>query len=265
MGTSGSYSGGGGKSGKDLREGVEDWLDSLPSNLPPSEEQADRDQYRLPPEVIIHALGLFRATIGSSGSGGSDGASGGGAQVSRRRNGGAQRSAATFSRSAGRAAAAAYAYRTGNREILSDLGLDYDELQALNDPLELACRIVEAACGPRSEGTIDHDEQRNVAAAVAEWVLQEQEASAVPLPDEIARQAIASIIYEAISSETGELIHVGSRPPWTVGFWDQEIREACEVLSKKADLSVGGATYGEFAKAIENGIETLRAIYEFGG
>ena len=264
MGTSGSYSGGGGKAGKDLREGVEDWLDSLPPKVPPSEEQADRDQLRLPTEIVIHALGLFRSTADSSGSGGSDGASGGGAQVSRRRNGGAQRSVSTFARSAGRAAAAAYAYRTGNREILSDLGLDYDELQALNDPLELACRIVEAACGPRSEGTIDHDEQRIVAATVAEWVLQEQETSAVPLPDEIARQAIACITYEAISSETGELIRAGSRPPETGDFLDQEIRTACEVLSNKAELSVGGATNGEFARAIENGIETLRAIYELG-
>ena len=264
MGTSGSYSGGGGKSGKDLREGVEDWLDILPSNLPSSGEQGDRDPYRLPPEVIIHALGLFRSTIGSSGSGGSDGATGGGAQVSSRGNGGAQRSSNTLARSAGRAAAAAYGYRTGNREILSDLGLDYDELQALNNPLELACRIVDAACGPRSEGTIDHEEQRSVAAAVVEWVLQEQEASAVPFPDEIARQAIACIIYEAISSETGELIHAGSRASETIDFFDQEIREACEVWSKKADLSVSGATYREFARAIESGIETLQAIYELG-
>ena len=37
MGTSGSYTGGGGKPGRDLRDGIADWADTLPSS-PPSDE-----------------------------------------------------------------------------------------------------------------------------------------------------------------------------------------------------------------------------------
>ena len=144
---------------------------------------------------------------------------------------------------------------------MSDLGLDYDDLRALSDPLEVSCRIVEAACGPRSESTIDHEEQRWVAAMIAEWVFQEQQAGTLPRPDEIARKAIAFIIFEAISSEAGELINGGARPDWTIAWTDEELRNAAEVLSQRAQLSVEGVTNAEFAAAIENGIETLRVIY----
>ena len=178
-----------------------------------------------------------------------------------RRTGGAQRRVVRASRSAGRAAAAAYAYGTANREVLADLGLDYDELRALDDPLDVSRRIVEAACGPISESTIDHDEQRWVAAKIAEWVLEEQEAGSLPQPDEIARKAIAFIIFEAIASEAGELINGGDRPDWTIDWSEQELREATEVLSRRAEISVDGVTNAEFAKAIEDGIETLREIY----
>ena len=140
-------------------------------------------------------------------------------------------------------------------------GLDYDELRALDDPLEVSRKIVEAACGPRSESTIDHDEQRWVAAQIAEWVLEEQEADGLPQPDEIARKAIAFIMFEAIASEVGELINSGDRPEWTISLTDEELRDATEVLSQQAELSVDGVTNAEFAKAIEDGIETLREIY----
>ena len=127
--------------------------------------------------------------------------------------------------------------------------------------MEVSRRIVEAACGPRSESTIDHEEQRWVAAEIAEWVFEEQEAGALPQPEEIARKAIAFIIFEAIASEAGELINGGDRPDWTIDWSDDELRDAAEVLSQRAELSVDGVTNAEFAKAIEDGIETLRRIY----
>ena len=261
MGTSGSYSGAGGRAGQQLRREIERWLHGLPTSAPPEAEPVDRSRYQPPVRVASRAIGLFRPRIASGSGGGGGGGGGGGAQGGGRRTGGAQRSVVRAAGSAGRAAAAAYAYGTANRDVLSELGLDYDDLRALNDPLEVSCKIVEAACGPRSESTIDHEEQRWVAAMIAEWVFQEQQAATLPQPDEIARKAIAFIIFEAISSEAGELINGGGRPDWTIAWTDEELRDAAEVLSQRAQLSVEGVTNAEFAAAIENGIETLRTIY----
>ena len=260
MGTSGSYSGSGGKPGQQLRREIQHWLEGLSTTDPPENEPADQSRDRPPVRAASRAIGLFRPRT-ASGNGGGGGGAGGGARGGGGRVGGAQRSAVRAARSAGRAAAGAYAYRTANRDVLSDLGLDYDELRALDDPLEVSRKIVEAACGPRSESTIDHDEQRWVAAQIAEWVLEEQEADGLPQPDEIARKAIAFTMFEAIASEVGELINSGDRPEWTISLTDEELRDATEVLSQQAELSVDGVTNAEFAKAIEDSIETLREIY----
>ena len=258
MGTSGSYSGGGGKAGRDLREQVGEWLDGLPMNPPTDNRPIGQNSLRLPISAASRAIGMFQPRGSSSDVGGSSGL---GARGGGRRSGGAQRSVVKAARSAGRAAAASYAYGTANRQILSDLGLDYDELRSFNDPLDISRRIIEAACGLNSESTIDHEEQRWVAAKIADWVLNEQEANALPQPDEIARKAIAFIIVEALASETGDLIHGGERPDWITGMLENELREAAEVLSQQAELSIDGVTHAEFTKAIEDGIETLRVIY----
>ena len=262
MGTSGSYSGSGGRPGRQLRREIGRWLDGLPTNAPPENKPVDQSRYQPPVRVARRALGLFgpRIAAGNGGGGGGSGA-GGGTRGGGGRTGGAQRSVVRAARSAGRAAAASYAYGTANRDVLSELGLDYDNLRALDDPLEVSRRIVEAACGPRSESTIDHEEQRWVAAMIAEWVFQEQEAGTLPQPDDIVRKAIEFIIFEAISSEAGEMINGEDRPDWTISWTDEELRDAAEVLSQRAQLSVEGATNAEFTMAIENGLETLRAIY----
>lgn len=253
MGTSGSYSGSGGRPGQQLRREIRRLLER-----PPPGGSPERSPNQPPIRAASRAIGLFspRTTSGRGGGGG-----GGGGRGSGGRAGGVRRSAVRSARSAGRAAAAAYAYGTANRELLSELGLDYDELRSLDDPLELSRMIVDAACGPRSESTIDHEEQRWVAAKIAEWVFEEQEAGGLPQPDEIARKAIALIIFEAMASEAGELINGGDRPDWTITGSEEELREAAEVLSRRAELSVDGVTNAEFANAIEDGIETLREIY----
>ena len=260
MGTSGSYSGSGGRPGRDIRTEIGRWLDGLPPNGPPDNQPPARPQLQPATRVARRAIGLFEPRS-DSGNGGGGGGAAVGTRGGGRRAGGVQRSVARAARSAGRAAAGAYAYGTANREVLSALGLDYDELRGLGDPLEVSRRIVEAACGPRSESTIDHEEQRWVAAKIAEWVFEEQEAGALPQPDDIARKAIAFIIFEAIASEAGELMNGHNRPEWTIDWSDGELRDAAEVLSREAQLSVDGVTNAEFTKAIEDGIETLRRIY----
>jgi hypothetical protein len=290
MGTSGAYSGSGGKAGRDISSGAGDWLDSLPASGgdgptdgtgPIGGDGATggdgqpgdganigdaKPPVELPPKLVAGALSMLRPRTGSGSGGGGVGMGGGGGRVRGGSGGsgsggggggGGRRSTARVSSSTGRAAAAAYAYATGDREGLQALGLDYDNLLALNDPLAVACRIVDVACDlPNS--TIEDGEERWVAADVAEWVLQQAEAGAPPTPEEITRHAIGTIIAEVISTEMGEVLRQRAQNSYDI---ELELRESAQILADKADLSVTGASAAELASAIEGGIEALRAIY----
>jgi len=181
----------------------------------------------------------------------SDGATGG-----SRSGGGPQRSIARSARTAGRAAAAALAYRTGDAQTLELLGLDYNELQGLGDQFEVLRRIVDMACGT-PDSTIEDHEQRLVAAGVAEWVLDLEDSGYIPTPDEVVRHTIALVIAEALLSESGNLINSSDNATMA----EQEIRDVAEVLASQAQLSVNGAPEHEIALAIESGIETLLGIH----
>jgi len=258
MGTVKSYSGSGGKPAKDLRESLTDWLDRLPKESPP--DQQDQDRPKLTPEALLNGVQLLRARSG--GRGGADGPAGGGGGGGNgvggggRSGGGAVRSAAASAGSAARAAAAAYAFRTGNAAVLEGMGLNYDELAALASPTEVARRIVDAACGPITNSTIVDHEQPLVAADIAEWVVGERQSGDTPTPEEIARRTIATIIAEAVLVETGETADQHDQGELA----ESEIRDAAEALAGRATLSISGATEAEFTEAIESGIDTLRKI-----
>lgn len=274
MGTKGSYTGGGGAAGNALRDEIVNWLDGPPGDLPgPSEsdesgEGADSESppHRpLIPEALLPVIGLLRPRPsgggdgpGSMGGAASGGPGGGG---SRSSTGGAQRSAARSASTAGRAAAAAYALRSGNAAELSELGLDYEALRANDDPIDVTRRIVDAACGPLSDGTIEDEERRIVAAQVAQWVLEENVGGAPPDPVEIVREAIALIIFEAATNETAAAVRNGNRPLAATRETERQIRDTADALAQRAELSPGGPTATEFEQAIEQGIETLRRIW----
>jgi hypothetical protein len=268
MGTSGSYSGSGGKVGDGLREGMGDWIDSLPAGLPagpgqntPSDEGQDSAP-QLEPTAVLPVVSLLRPRSsggaggdgpGGSGAGGGEAGSGGG-----RGGGGPRRSVGRSATTAGRAAAAAYAYRSGDAPTLERLGLNLAELSTVGDQYEIARRIVEAACGARADSTIDDYEQRLVAADVAEWVLSQEADGGPPMPEEIVRHTIALIIADAFLSETGEQVNNSNHADRA----ESEVRDAAEALAGRPALSVTGVTEAEFTQAIEDGIEALRAIYE---
>lgn len=272
MGTKNSYTGGGGKPGKDLRDNLEDWLDSLPdlapppnTDLPPDGPPDDpRDVPPLRPEQLLPALGLFRPRGGGhgdgpGGGGGAGATSGAGAAGGAR--GGAQRTVAGSSRTAGRAAAAAYALRTGNVQVLQELGLDYEALRNNPDVVDVARQIMVAACGPLPDGTIEEDEQRVVAAQVAQYVLETQADGGPPPPEEIVRETIACILFEAVSSETAAIVHDGNRPVWATAEAERLMRETAQALALRVHLSPQGPTPAEFSVAIARGIETMRDIW----
>jgi len=125
MGTKGSYTGGGGKPGDAVREGLQEWLDSLPTggtgtgvtDAAPASDSAPT----LPPQRILPAIGLFAPTAGGPSSS-RPGRSGRGrtrTSDDSTHSGGAQRSTVRSASTAGRGAAAAYAFGTGNAAALA--------------------------------------------------------------------------------------------------------------------------------------------------
>ncbi|MFD2422680.1 hypothetical protein [Amycolatopsis pigmentata] len=254
MGTSGAYSGSGGKDGKAVRDTVGHYLDGLPSS-----DGAGPDGQRPPldPAALQRIINLIRPRGPSAGrgdgpSGGGSGASGGGTGS---RGGGPQRSAVGSARTAGRAAAAAYAYSTGDAATLQRLGLDYNELRSLGDDIEVARRIVDMACST-SDSSIEDHEQRFVAAEVAEWVMEQERDGYRLTPDEMVRQTIAVIIAETLLVETGDLVNRHDM----ADVAESDIRDAAEAIAAQADLSVDGATEDEISRAVEAGLERIRDI-----
>jgi hypothetical protein len=168
---------------------------------------------------------------------------------------------AASARAASRAAAAAWGLRTGNAEALRELGLDYHKLRASNDPLQVIKEIVNAACGPLANGTIEDHEQRYVAAEIAGWVLDAQAEGSGPTPEEIVRESIALIIFEAACTETAARLKEDDRPAWVGLAAEEEMTATARVLAGNAKLSASGATESELNQAIEQGIDSLRQIW----
>jgi hypothetical protein len=272
MGTSGAYGGSGGADGRAIRDAVADAISSAGGGAdkpvrtdlgdqPPDQDASDQGTSapsRVDPNSAAHAANLFSRSPGSSrtGSGGArrrtaaSGGSGG-----SRSSGGPQRSAARAAAVAGRAAAGAIAYRAGDQATLERLGLDFNELRQLGDPFEVIRRIVEMACGA-PESTIQDDEQRMVAAGVAEWIVVAEGDGGTPSPQEVARQTVGVIIAEVLLSESGEMLsaQVGA------GISEQDIRDASDAAAARIEFSDSGTSEVELAAAIEAGLETLREI-----
>ena len=275
MGTSGAYTGAGGKAGKAVGEGLSDWIDSLPVSPDDGDSTPNLDGTgagekpvtQLPPKVVSGLMGLLRPRSPSGGSSDGPGAGGGGIATgggsasggSGRTRAGSGRSSQRLASVGGRAAAGAYAYVRGDAAGLHSLGLDYRELRALNDPFEVTRRIVDAVCGQQADGRLEEAEERYVAASVADWVLEQGEDGELPDVDDVARYAIATVVTEVLSSELGEALR--DRPDEVADVAEDELRDAATVLASQTELSTSGATEDELTRAIEDGIEKLREIY----
>ncbi len=231
----------------------------MPPAVPP--DTPPRDIPPLRPEQLLPALGLFRPRTGGGADGPGGGSGGAAAAAGGGTGGGAQRTVAGSSRTAGRAAAAAYALRTGDRQVLQELGLDYDSLASNPDVTDVARQIMAAACGPLPDGTIEDEEQRVVAAQVAQYVLEAGAGGSPPTPEEIVRETIAVIIFEAVSNETAAMLHNGEHPAWATAHAEQLMHETAQALALRAKLSSGGPTAAEFSEVIARGIETMHEIW----
>lgn len=263
MGTKGSYSGGGGAVGDDIRDGLDDWLDSLPGGPGPQDpvpgdghpEQlplpSSRPSPSSPAGRILPTAALFRSSRG-----------GGVGRSQRNSTAALSRSTATSARSAGRGAAAAYAYRTGDAQTLRDLGLDYDALRANPNIFDVAHQIAQKVCEDLPDGTIETAEQLQVVANLAEWLMQRDTSGADVTVGQIAEEAVALILAEAYLVETASVLNTKDMTGTQRASFENDVRQAAEELAAHANLSPTGASAAEFTRAIEDGLEYLRALHE---
>ncbi|WJG12383.1 hypothetical protein PWF70_17550 [Gordonia sp. Swx-4] len=172
------------------------------------------------------------------------------------------RSTATSARSAGRGAAAAYAYRTGDAQTLRDLGLDYDALRANPNIFDVAHQIAQKVCEDLPDGTIETAEQLQVVANLAEWLMQRDTSGADVTVGQIAEEAVALILAEAYLVETASALNTKDMTGTQRASFENDVRQAAEELAAHANLSPTGASAAEFTRAIEDGLEYLRALHE---
>lgn len=270
MGTSGSFGGSGGKEAVDLRDAIADWLgDATPSDMTPTNNSATNPASTsdgspsnpLSPSTIASVIRMWGGRPGGSGGGsggssrrGNTGGSGGG-----RSSGGVQRTVARVAGPAGRASSLARAYSTGNREVLEAAGLNYDDLRALNDPLEIGQRIAAVAFDANADSTLEDSESRLIVAELVSWILESPD-DQQPEPDEIVRHSIELMIAQSALVEVGDTIRKEKNQAKRQAA-EQEIRRAAQVLASQVTLGVIGASSAEIATAIENSVAQLKEIY----
>lgn len=267
MGTSGSFGGSGGKDAHDLRDNIAAWLDgegsgdsggdNRPSSPSPSGLPGQQAQVDLGPALRLLLRPRGRGGGGDGPGGGGGGARGGGGG---RSSGGATRSVGRVSRAAGRAGRLALAYSSGNREVLRQSGLNYDELQALGDPVAIGIKIVEAAFEAQADSTIADAEERYIVADVVAWIL-EHPADRPPTPDDVVRKSIETTIAETALTEVSATVYVMDVSFEKRRSVERQIRDVAAEYAAHATLSPTGATEQEMSQAIENGIRDIGKIF----
>lgn len=267
MGTSGSFGGSGGKDASDLRDNIADWLDEPGTSEMPDGAGPDNPIEVLPSDSptpgprldlgkVLHVLLRTRGGGGTDGPGSGGGGSGG----SGRSSGGAKRSVGRVSSVAGRAGSLALAYSAGNREVLRESGLNYDDLQALGDPVAIGIKIIEAAFGSPADSTIADAEERYIVADVVTWIL-EQPVDQPPTPEEVVRKSIETTIAETALTEVSSTIYAKDVSYEKRIGVERQIRDVAAEYAAQASLSPTGATAQEMARAIETGLRDIGTIF----
>lgn len=277
MGTSGSFGGSGGKDAGDLRDNIAAWLDAAGepggadgADAGNGDGGADRpfDPSRpgTPGQPRVDLAPALRVLLNSRGRGGhGDGPGGGGGGGSRsggggRSSGGATRSVGRVSRAAGRAGRLALAYSSGNREALREAGLNYDELQALGDPVAIGLKIIEIAFDSQADSTVADAEERDIVSIVVEWIL-EQPADHPPMPEDVVRKSIETMIAETALTEVSSTIYAKNVSFEKRRGLERQIRDVAAEYAAQAALNPAGATEQQMAQAIENGIRDIGQIF----
>ncbi len=262
MGTSGSYAGSGGGWGN-LREELDDWLDSLPNApeapaspsaepSPPGQVEERPDQ---PNEAVLEMLRPLATTLLSGGRGSADGPSGGsGIGVGGRRApgggrspSGTGRSRARVGRVGGRLAAGIGALRTGDAAVLAELGLSLAELRSL-DPVRQAQRLLAAATEETTATTLEEEEVQTAANRTAIWALTERPP---PEIEEVIRRFIVEYVYEVFLTEGGTILRSGGRDGVGAVAAEDRVKATIIALARQVTIDPQGLTAGELADSAE--------------
>lgn len=274
MGTSGAFKGSGGADAGNLRDSISSWLDDAPAAVGSQEpNQANPDVQSpgeqgnvhpapagLDPASLAPMIRLWRRGGGGDGPGGGGGGGGGAGTKGGRSSGGPKRTVGRVAGPAGRASSIARAYAAGDRATLESSGLNYDELRALNDPLEVGKRIADAAFETQPDGSIEDSEARIIVSELVAWMMDVPEDSPRQ-PDEIVRHTIEQMIIQGTINEVGSTIRRENDRAKRRAV-EAEIRSAAAVMASQATLNASGASAAEISAAIESNVTLLSSFYE---
>lgn len=248
MGTSSSYKGSTSKVSRALRDGVDQWAQS----------QTDTSRTPIPENVLAQALKIPVFPRRSSDGGGGRAAGGGGGSGGGRKQSAPRRDARAYAATAGRAANLARAFREGDRETLTQAGLDFDKLSELPTRAEMVRTILAVVCEAQTSSDIPTEEQRDIAGLLLEWMLDPEQNVTPPDAAATAEYAIGLMIAEIFLSESGEFT---SRDAVSREEFIEDVYETSQHLAARANLSERGASQDAIDTAIERGLRFLRRTH----
>ncbi|QYF96834.1 hypothetical protein [Microbacterium sp. PAMC21962] len=143
----------------------------------------------------------------------------------------------------------------GERAPLEAAGLDLDELRALDDPLEVRRRIVEAAFESEPDSTIADGEARLIVADLVTWTLETPRD-----PAQIVRHTVELMIARSILTEVGDRIRQEPRAALRRSAED-EIRLAAKAWAMRFDVAAVTLDGPSISAAVQTGVTDLLAIY----
>ncbi|MDQ0825553.1 hypothetical protein QFZ60_001726 [Arthrobacter sp. B2I5] len=151
------------------------------------------------------------------------------------------------------------AYVAGDRLTLGRSGLDYDELRALNDPLEIGKRITDAAFQTQPDGSIEDSEARIIVSDLVAWMMSAPEGT-LRKPDDIVRHTIELMIFQGTVNEVGATIRAEKDKSKRRAI-EAEIKSAAAVMASQVPLGELGTTPTEISQAIETNVTLLSSFY----
>lgn len=153
----------------------------------------------------------------------------------------------------------ARAYVSGDSQTLEQSGLNYNELRALNDPLEVGKRIADAAFETQPDGSIEDSEARIIVSELVAWMMEAPEDNPRQ-PDEIVRHTIEQMIVQGTINEVGSTIRAEKDRSKRRAV-EAEIKSAAAVMASQVPLGDHGTSPAEISQAIERSVTLLSSFY----
>lgn len=242
MGTSSSYEGSGGQDWNDLRKELDNWLDNLPGGSDASPDDGGEDtepplsngqrQPDAPDPEILRVLEPLRRAILAGARGSAISSTRVGIGRRGRSPSGTGRSWSRVGRVGGRLAVGISGIRSGDASALQSIGLNLDELEALN-PYRQAQRLLEAATEETVATTLEEEELQTAAIRTAIWGLDQQEAPSV---EDIVRQFIGEYVYQVFLMEGGSVLRRGQRDGVATRTFEERVRDTIMALSRTTSV-----------------------------